>query len=58
MDTFWKVEESAGGGMYFTHPGIYATEAAAKKEAARYAHARAVLYRTGGWNTGPVRADA
>jgi hypothetical protein len=63
MATFWKIEESIGGGFYFTWEGIFESREGAEKMIARVAaggkkvNAKPVLYRTGGWNTGAMRAE-
>jgi hypothetical protein len=56
-DTFWMIEETVGRGLFFTHPGIYATRESAEQVAARYSGARAAHYRTGGWTGGPERVE-
>ena len=57
---FWKIEEAVGGGMYITLEGIFASREGAELAMARgksNRNMRVVLYRTGDWSGGPVRAD-
>ena len=54
-DFFWKIEQSVGHGLYIVHDDVFATQAAAEKEAALHPNARAVLYMTGRGH-GAVRA--
>ena len=56
MPLFWLIEEAVGDGFYFTWPGIYSTQEAARVaiEEDRTEGARPALYQTCD-RRGPVR---
>lgn len=58
MKTFWKIEETVGNGSYIVHDGIYETREACQTAINKLksnSGCRPVLYKRGGWGTGPVR---
>lgn len=60
MAYFYKIEEAVGAGRYIVLEGLFETKEAATAAIVRHQHhdgMRAVLYRTGGWRGGAVRAD-
>lgn len=59
FDTFWKIEESLSGGLYFPLLGNYETKKAANRAMANLPKGgkyRVVKYRTGE-SQGPVRVE-
>lgn len=52
---FWKIEEAVGGGNYIILPGIYTTQADAKRAFPVGGWCKAVEYQQGRGTDGPVR---